>query len=133
MTQGIKNSPASAGDGGLIPGSGRSPGGGHGNPFQYSCLETPMDRGAWWTTAYRVTKHQTQLKQLNTHAYMHRVVGTTLKSDRTNNITLIIQRLILLGKLSGEKNIRIFHTVKCTILFISCAVKPSSRYNKPWE
>ena len=35
-------------DVGLIPGSGRSPGGGHGNPFQYSCLENPVDRGAWW-------------------------------------------------------------------------------------
>ena len=47
----LKNLPASAGDVrdmGLIPGSGRSPGGGHGNPLQYSCLENPMDRGAWW-------------------------------------------------------------------------------------
>ena len=41
---------ASAGDTGLIPGSGRSPGGGHGNPLQCSCLENPMDRGAWWAT-----------------------------------------------------------------------------------
>ena len=38
------------GDTGLIPGSGRCPGGGNGNPLQYSCLENPMDRGAWWTT-----------------------------------------------------------------------------------
>ena len=36
------------------PGSGRSPGGGHGNPLQYSCLENPMDRGAWWATGHRV-------------------------------------------------------------------------------
>ena len=46
----IKNLPANGGDSGdegLIPGSGRSPGGGHGNPFQYSCLENHMDRGAW--------------------------------------------------------------------------------------
>ena len=43
----------------LIPGSRRSPGGGHGNPFQYSCLENPMDRGAWWATVHRVTKGQT--------------------------------------------------------------------------
>ena len=43
----IKNPPANAGDVGLIPGSGRSPGEGHGNPIQYSCLENPMDRGAW--------------------------------------------------------------------------------------
>jgi len=48
----VKNLPASAGDirdAGSIPGLGRSPGGGHGNPLQYSCLENPMDGGAWWT------------------------------------------------------------------------------------
>ena len=47
----VKNPPANAGDvrdASLIPGSGRSPGGGHGNPLQFSCLENPMDRGAWW-------------------------------------------------------------------------------------
>jgi len=52
-----KESTCNAGDAedsGLIPGSGRSPGGGHGNPFQYSCLENPMDRGAWWATVHRV-------------------------------------------------------------------------------
>ena len=43
----MKNSPAIAGDVGWIPGSGRSPGGGNGNPLQYSCLENPVDRGAW--------------------------------------------------------------------------------------
>ena len=46
-----KESTCNAGDMGLIPGLGRSPGGGHGNPLQYSCLENPMDRGAWWATA----------------------------------------------------------------------------------
>ena len=58
----IKNSPANAGDlrdVGLIPGSGRSPGGGHGNPLQYSCLENPMDRGAWRATVHGVTKNWT--------------------------------------------------------------------------
>ena len=44
----VKNPPANAGDPGSIPGSGRSSGGGHGNPLQYSCLENPMDREAWW-------------------------------------------------------------------------------------
>ena len=53
---------------GSIPGSRRSPGGGHGNPLQYSCLENAMDRGAWWSTIYRVTKNRTQLKQLNMQA-----------------------------------------------------------------
>ena len=52
----------------LIPGAGRSPGAGHGNPFQYSCLENPMDIEAWWTIVHRVAKSQTLLKWLSTHA-----------------------------------------------------------------
>ena len=65
----IKNLPANAGDSreeGSIPGSGRSPAGGHGNPPQYSCLENPMDRGAWRATVHGVTKSWTQLKRLST-------------------------------------------------------------------
>ena len=57
----VKNLPANAGDGkdaGLIPGTVRSPGGGKGNPFQYSCLENPMDRGAWQATVHRVAESQ---------------------------------------------------------------------------
>ena len=50
---------------GLIPGLGRSPGEGNGNPFQYACLGNPMDRGAWWTTVHGVTQSWTQLKQLS--------------------------------------------------------------------
>ena len=56
---------------GLIPESGRSPGGGHGNPLQYSCLENPMDRGACQATAYGVTQSRTWLKQLSMHTYIH--------------------------------------------------------------
>jgi len=55
------------GDLGLIPGSGRSPGGGHGNPLQYSCLENPMGREAWRVTVQRATKNWTWLKRLSTH------------------------------------------------------------------
>ena len=58
----VKNLPANAGDVrdvGSIPGLGRSPGGGHGNLFQYCCLENPLDRGAWRTTVHRVTKSWT--------------------------------------------------------------------------
>ena len=50
-----------AGDSGLIPGSGRSPGEGNGNPLQYSCLENPMEGGAWWATVHGVAKSQTRL------------------------------------------------------------------------
>ena len=56
-----KESACNAGDLGLIPGSGRSPGGGHGNPLQYSCLENTMDRGASWATVHGITKSWTQL------------------------------------------------------------------------
>ena len=50
---GSENPPAKAGDMGAIPGPGRFPGGGHGNPFQYSCLENPMDRGAWLAIVHK--------------------------------------------------------------------------------
>ena len=62
MAQWVKNPPANGGDtedAGLIPGLGRSPGGGHGNSLQYSSLENPKDRGDWWATVHRVAKSQT--------------------------------------------------------------------------
>ena len=64
----VKNLPASArdlGDVGSILGLGRSLGGGHGNQLQYSCLENPMDRGAWQAMVHRVAKNQTRLKRLS--------------------------------------------------------------------
>ena len=57
-------------DTGSIPGLGKSPGGGLGNPLQYSCLENPMDSGAWWATLHRVAKDQTQMKRLGTCAHL---------------------------------------------------------------
>ena len=66
----VMNPSVNAGDArdeSLIPGSGRSPGGGHGNPLQYSCLKNPTDRGAWWAMIHRVTKSRTQLKGLSMH------------------------------------------------------------------
>ena len=68
----VKSLPASAGDlrdGYLIPGLGRSPGEGNGNPLQYSCLENPMDRGAWWVKVHRVAESKIQAKRLSTHAH----------------------------------------------------------------
>ena len=67
----VKNLPANAGDirdADLITGWRRSPGGGHGNPLEYSCLENPMDKGAWWAAVQRLTESQTGLKRLSTHA-----------------------------------------------------------------
>ena len=59
-----KASARNVGDLGSIPGSGRSPGGGNGNPLQYSCLENPTDGGAWWATVHGVTKSRTRLSNL---------------------------------------------------------------------
>ena len=68
----VKNLPANAGDRrytGSIPGSERSPGGGDGNPLQYSCLDNPTDRGAWRATVHEVAKSRTWLKRLSMHAH----------------------------------------------------------------
>ena len=59
VAQMVKNHSCNAGDPGLIPGSGKSPGEGNGNPFQYSWLGNPMDRRVWWATAHGVAKSQT--------------------------------------------------------------------------
>ena len=75
----VKNLSASAGDVrdmSLIPGLGRSSGEGHGNPLQYSCLENPVDRGAWQAMVLRVEESQIQLKQFSTH--IHRDQKTEL-------------------------------------------------------
>ena len=80
----VKNPPANAGDvsdTGLIPGLGRSAGGGNGNPLQYSCLGNPIDREAWWATVPGLTKSQTRL---STHAHTRNKRGAYDKLS--NNI-----------------------------------------------
>ena len=72
----VKNLPVNAGDirdMGSIPGLGRSPGEGYGNPLQYSCLENPTNTRGWWATVHSVAKSQTRLKQLSTHAHTLRL------------------------------------------------------------
>ena len=87
-----KSPPANAG---LIPGSGRSPGGGNGNPLQYSCLKNPMDRGAWWATVHGVEKSQTQL--------------STTQQLRTETSPLLLSfhwpKLVTQPSPTGERNI----------------------------
>ena len=76
----VKSPPANAGDvrdTGLVPRLGRSPGGGLGNPIQYSCPETPMDRGAWRDTVHRVSKSQARLKGLSTQRCQGRISRST--------------------------------------------------------
>ena len=65
----VKNPAANAGDMGSIPGSRRSPRGGHGNPLQHSCLENPTDRGAWRAAVYGVTKSETT--EVTEHTFTH--------------------------------------------------------------
>ena len=87
----VKNLPGNAGDirdMGSIPGSGRSPGGGHGNPLQYSCLENPMDRGAWRATVHRVSESWTRVKQLSTHVHKSPVPVQMTSPQRMTTFTL---------------------------------------------
>ena len=69
MVKGLTANAEDVRDVGSIPGSGRSPGEGHGNPLQYSCLENPVDRGAWPTMVHRVAKSWTQMKLVHTHTH----------------------------------------------------------------
>ena len=100
----VKNLPANWGDirdASSVPGLGRSSGGGHDNPLQYSCLENPMDRGAWWATVHGITKSQTWLKWLSLHVY----------------------------KIEGQINcgeIQSFHIYLLNDKFVSCSVSWSS-------
>ena len=87
----VKNLPANTGDigdVGSIPGSGRSPGGGNGNPLQYSCLENPMDRGAWKATVHGVTELDTAEvpKRVHTHTYKHTRVCVHAQSCLTHHL-----------------------------------------------
>ena len=78
----VKNPPANAGDArdaGLIPGSGRSPGGGHENPHQCSCLENPTDRGAWRAVVHGVAKSRIRLSH-STHIHINLIYDTVLIS-----------------------------------------------------
>ena len=84
----VKNPPANSRDikdVGLIPGSGRTPGGGHGSPLQYFCLQNPMYRGSWWATVNRIAKSRAQLKQLSTQHILFIIVAAPIYIP-TNNI-----------------------------------------------
>ena len=88
----VKNLPNSAGDikdTSSIAGSGRSPGGGHGNPLQYSCLENPMDGVILWATVHGVAKSWTQLKRLSTHPHPHTHTHTL---SITGNLSTVLEK-----------------------------------------
>jgi len=94
-------------DGGLIPGLGRSPGGGHSNSPQYSCLENPKDRGAWQASVHGATKSQTQLKHLGMSCMHNRFMPNKITKFRlvrgvcvygTNFLYTYRRKLLLLVK-----------------------------------
>ena len=85
---------------GWIPGSGRSPGGGHGNPLQCSCLENPMDRRAWQATVHRLAKSWTQLKQFSMHVQTQRWMASAMASV---NLWLTLVNVSKLGTIRNHK------------------------------
>ena len=85
----VKNLPANAGDSGSIPGSGRSLGGGNGNPLQYSCLGNPMDRGTWWATVHGVIKSRTRLSMHTMGQWQYLVIACRLVIVSVGLISLI--------------------------------------------
>ena len=106
----VENLPANAGDVrdiGLIPGSGRSPGGSHGNPLQYSCLENPTDRGAWQATVHGIAKSQTSLKQFITH-HIPVNVDKSYNTDQEKKAERIHMIFFYLLKVQKKENEMIF-------------------------
>ena len=81
-----------AGDVGSISGSGRFSGRGYGTPLQYSCLENPMDRGAWQTIVYLIAKSRMQLKQLSVHACMIAVQGNRCSNTGEFQVLWVLDR-----------------------------------------
>ena len=105
----VKNPPVSAGsirDSGSIPGLGRSPGGRHGNPLQYSCLENPMERGAWWATVHRLTKSRTQL---HIHSRKHHsFYGVSSTETAMRSQSLLYPQHLQRGLVPGRSFINVF-------------------------
>ena len=100
----VKASTCSAGDLGSIPGSGRFPGEGNGNPLQYSCLENPMDGGAWWTIVHGVAKSWTRLSDFTSLLLQLKILHAARKSEIrcTATKTWCSQINVFLKKLQWE-------------------------------
>ena len=132
----IKNLPANAGDirdMGSIPGLGRSPGGGHGNPLQYSGLENPSDRGAWRVAVHRVTKSWTLLKRLRTHnldeksvQYWLPLAGTSKGLGVLASIFLLWRKALFAPGLARETPLSTFLTEDWGILTLILWSRPRS-------
>ena len=106
----VKASACNAGDLGLIPGSGTSPGEGNSNPLQYSCLENPMDGGAWWATVHGVAKSRTRLSHF-THTYTQCIYTESRKMVLKNLFTGQQWRNRLMDMGRGEERMRCMERV----------------------
>ena len=97
---------------GSIPGSGRSYEEGNGNPLQYSCLENPMDRGAWWATVHGVTKSRTRLKQFSTWLSLTNstISDALIQEPRLPYCLIYLQCLLHACMLSPFSRVRLFAT-----------------------
>ena len=95
-----KVSAYNAGDPGLIPGSGSSPGEGNGNPLQYSCLGNPMDGGAWWAAVHGVTKSQAQLSDFTFTFHFH-----ALEKEMATHSSFLAWRIQWVGEPGGLPSI----------------------------
>ena len=114
----VKNLPGSAGDKkymGSFPGLQRHPGGGPGNPLQYSCLENPMDREAWQGIVYKVVKSWTWLKWLNIHALKHSALVKSVSQAGTQKIWFCEFGLV-------RKVVLLLDSAVCALYVVTCWV-----------
>ena len=115
----VKASAWNAGDPGSIPGSGRSPGEGNGNPLQYSCLENPMEGGAWWAPVHGVTKSWTRLSNF-THSYIHVCVCVCLSVclSVNNRKTIKIYTKILRNSQFGVMRLLVIFIFSLVLIYL---------------
>ena len=111
MARLVKNPSANAGDvgdAGSIPGRGRSPGGRHGSPLQYYCLENLTDRRAWRTTVYRVAKSWTRLKRFRTHT---RTESKNIRLEVKSRSVMTLWHIFMKQRLRAETEMSFKHKI----------------------
>ena len=129
----VKNPPDNAGDirdVGLIPGLGRSPGAGHDNPLQYSCLENPMDKGSWWSRVHEVTKVRYNWSDLTCKQWIQR------QCTHLKGIKCIVLSILRNNILSGQNVLFLVQLLSCIWLFVilwTAACQASLSFTISWS
>ena len=131
----VKNLPAQAGDAGSIPGSGRSPGAGNSNPFQYSCLKNPVEGRGWWATVHRITKSQAWWSSRTPHlgCFRFRAIMNNAAVNLHFQVLVWTHALFFLGIYLRvewlDHVIMCNHFSSCQAVFqSSCVLYPINRY-----